>query len=152
MTFNVLITGASDYLGGTLLARWHASQLSGYDKLYAFIRKPEQAEIVQQKYGAEPIQISLEDEGAVQEEIVSKRINLAFFLIDSYNLQSQTSFIKALSALKTQTGLDVHFIYTSGTKQFSSLSGAPNDQPRKTQTRSFTTSRRPQRPQWKKCK
>lgn len=129
MTTNILITGASGYLGGTLLARWRASQPSGYEKLYALVRKPEQAEAVRRLYDAEPIQISLEDEEAVQKEILSKKINIIFFLIDAYSLQSQTSFIKALSALKIQTGVDVHFIYGSGTKQFSSLSGAPNDRP-----------------------
>ncbi|KAF5575640.1 nad dependent epimerase dehydratase family [Fusarium pseudocircinatum] len=126
---NILITGASGYLGGTLLARWQSAQISGYGKLYALIRKPEQAEAVTKLYGAEPVLVSLEDEDAVQELIISKRINLVFFLIDAYSLQSQISFIKALSVLKAQTGMDTHFIYTSGTKQFSSLSGLPNKRP-----------------------
>ncbi|KAM6522997.1 hypothetical protein FALCPG4_012602 [Fusarium falciforme] len=126
---NILITGASGYLGGTLLARWHSAQISGYEKLFALVRKPEQAEAVKKLYDAEPVQVSLEDEDAVREVIVSKRINLIFFLIDAYSLQSQTSFIKALSALKAQTGTDTHFIYASGTKQFSSLSGLPNERP-----------------------
>ncbi|KAF5231752.1 hypothetical protein FANTH_13274 [Fusarium anthophilum] len=35
---NILITGASGYLGGTLLARWQSAQILGYEKLYALIR------------------------------------------------------------------------------------------------------------------
>ncbi|KAF5554253.1 elongation factor 2 [Fusarium mexicanum] len=55
---NILITGASGYLGGTLLARWQSAQISGYEKLYALIRKPEQAETVKKLYGAEPVQVA----------------------------------------------------------------------------------------------
>ncbi|KAK9859409.1 NAD(P)-binding protein [Penicillium brevicompactum] len=48
-------------------------------------------------------------------------------MIDAYYLKHQIHFIKALAEAKKRTGQETHFIYTTGTKQFSSLAGSPMD-------------------------
>jgi thioester reductase-like protein len=114
MTHRVLITGASGYLGGTLLARWKSADLPPYDKLFASVRTEEQAEGVKQ-YGATPLNFSMRDEKAIHDVVVDNGITVVFFLIDAMNSTSQCYFIKALAEVKETTGRDVHFLHVSAT-------------------------------------
>ncbi|EXF79317.1 hypothetical protein CFIO01_02052 [Colletotrichum fioriniae PJ7] len=125
---NILITGASGYLGGTLLARWASAGLTGYDRLFALVRTDAQREQIK-KYGAEPLTFSSRDEQAVRDAVVQNRITIVFYLIDAFESVGQENFIKALGEVKSQTGLDVHLLHTSGAKIFSGLAGAPTDSP-----------------------
>ncbi|KAK7730350.1 hypothetical protein SLS53_009050 [Cytospora paraplurivora] len=108
----ILITGASGYLGGTLLARWKDAGLPPFDKLYALVRTDAQATAVQQ-YGAEPLRLDLEDEKAVRESIADKKITIVYFLIDAIKSQAQVFLIRALAQVKNATGSDVHFLHKS---------------------------------------
>ncbi|KAF4470248.1 nad dependent epimerase dehydratase family, partial [Fusarium albosuccineum] len=126
MSHNVLITGASGYLGGDLLAGLSDAKLPTFGKLYALVRTPEQAKAVQQ-YGAEPLTLDVTDGDAIRDAIVSKKITIVFFLINSFKSVSQELFIKALGEVKKKIGSEVHFLHTSGAKMFSSHAGAPAD-------------------------
>jgi uncharacterized protein YbjT (DUF2867 family) len=114
MTQRILITGASGYLGGTLLARWKSADLPPYDKLFASVRTEEQAESVKQ-YGATPLNFSMRDEKAIHDAVVDNDITVVFFLIDAMNSTSQCYFISALAEVKETTGRDVHFLHVSAT-------------------------------------
>lgn len=109
---NILITGASGYLGGTLLARWGEACLPSYDKLFALVRTDAQAESVKE-YGAEPLTLNVKDEAAVRKALVDNTITIVFFLIDAINVEAQVYFIQALAEVKKVTGLDVHFLHVS---------------------------------------
>lgn len=148
MSHRILITGASGYLGGTLLARWADAKLPPYDALFALVRNEKQAHAVQQ-YGAQPLTFDVKDEAAVLQAVVTNGITIVYFLIDALHSQSQQFFIKALGEVKKATGNDVHFLHvrqglsdieiemkhrtntcqTSGAKIFSDHAGAPTDKP-----------------------
>ncbi|KAL1869343.1 hypothetical protein Daus18300_005555 [Diaporthe australafricana] len=124
----ILITGASGYLGGTLLARWKDAGLPTYDKLYALVRTDAQAEAVE-RYGAEPLTFDAKDEAAVWEGVVDNKITIVYYLIDPAKSDAQVNFIKALAEVKRMTGQEVHILHTTGAKLFSSHAGAPTDAP-----------------------
>ncbi|KAK4941019.1 hypothetical protein LTR10_018939 [Elasticomyces elasticus] len=129
MSHRILITGASGYLGGTILARWNTVALPTLDKLFALVRTDDQATAVSQLYGAEPLQFNVKNEAAVRDAIVSNKISIVFFLIDAATVEAQVLFITALAEVKKLTGLDVHFLHTSGAKLFSNHAGTPHDKP-----------------------
>lgn len=112
MSHRILVTGASGYLGGSLLARWADASLPAYDRLYALVRTDAQAEAVKQ-YSAEPIRFDATDEAAVREAIVGNKITVVYFLIDALKRDQQGHFIKALAEVKKSTGTDVHFLHVS---------------------------------------
>jgi nucleoside-diphosphate-sugar epimerase len=126
MTRSILITGASGYLGGSLLAQLSRTKLPTHDKLYALVRTDRQAEQVKE-YGAEPLTLDFEDESAIIKSVVDSKISIIFFLIDALNSKYQVPLIKGLGELKKQTGQDVHFLHTSGAKIFSEHAGLPTD-------------------------
>jgi nucleoside-diphosphate-sugar epimerase len=126
MSHSILITGASGYLGGSLLAQLSLTKLPPHKALYALIRSDQQAEQVK-RYGAEPFNLDLEDESAVIKSIVDAKISIIFFLVDAVNSTFQLPLIKALGKLKKQNVQDVHFLHTSGAKMFSEHAGLPTD-------------------------
>ncbi|KAH6873823.1 hypothetical protein B0T10DRAFT_522396 [Thelonectria olida] len=125
---NILLTGASGYLGGTLLDHLATTNLPPHGKIYALVRNVKQAEAVK-KYSAEPLLFDPYDKAAVEKHIFSGQISIVFWLIDALGSTAQPYFIEALSKLKQQIGHPVHFLHTSGAKIFSSLAGAVTDQP-----------------------
>ncbi|KAB8204132.1 NAD(P)-binding protein [Aspergillus parasiticus] len=128
MPHNILITGGSGYLGGTLLAAWANAKINDYGKLFALVRTEKQAESVKKLYGAEPVTCSLQPDD-VRELLVGNHITIVLYLIDAYSSRHQVSFIRALSEIKKATGQETHFIYTTGTKQFSDMAGLLTKEP-----------------------
>jgi nucleoside-diphosphate-sugar epimerase len=129
MSHNILITGASGYLGGSLLARWNQASLPPYQKLYALVRTDEQAKAVKELYGAESVQIDQSNESDIKQAIISRDISIIYWLISASEPRVPKIMIHALSEVKKHTGKDVHFIFTSGAKVFSGFTGHPTDRP-----------------------
>ncbi|GKZ20540.1 hypothetical protein AbraIFM66951_005865 [Aspergillus brasiliensis] len=127
MSHNILITGASGYLGGTVLNRWKSANLPPYTHLYALVRSEDQAEKVKQ-YGAEPLLADFNDQKRIAAKIVDLSITIIYFLIDAYTAKHQLNMISALAKVKDKTGQQVHFLHTTGTKQFSQHAGMPTDE------------------------
>ncbi|RAL13349.1 NAD(P)-binding protein [Aspergillus homomorphus CBS 101889] len=128
MSHNILITGASGYLGGTILARWSNAKLPPHNKLYALVKTDEQGEKVKQ-YGAEPLVANIRDHETMTQLIVDNNITIIYFLIDAFTGQHQPTLIRALGLVKQKTNLNVHFLQTTGAKLFSRHAGLPTDRP-----------------------
>lgn len=111
-THNILITGASGYLGGSLLARLKDAGLPAFNNLFALVRTDAQAEAVTQ-YGAQPLKLDVNDEAAVRAAVVDREITIVYYLIDPIYSTPQVHFIKALAEVKRLTGADVHFLHVS---------------------------------------
>lgn len=112
MSHRILLTGASGYLGGTLLTRLQSAQLPAYDKLYALVRTDSQANAVKE-YGAEPLTFDVKDESAIHKAVVDNQITIVLFMIDAMSATSQGHFIKALAEVKRSTGTETHFMHVS---------------------------------------
>ncbi|KAH7095522.1 hypothetical protein FB567DRAFT_31840 [Paraphoma chrysanthemicola] len=128
MSHSILLTGASGYLGGSLLTHLHIhrNDLPAHKAIYALVRTHEQAEAVQ-KFGVKPLFLNLKDEAAVTESIVDTKITIVYFLIDAIQSDAQLILLKALGKVKQETGQEVHFLHTSGAKIFSQHAGFPTD-------------------------
>ncbi|KAH7007205.1 hypothetical protein EDB80DRAFT_751878 [Ilyonectria destructans] len=125
-TRNILITGASGYLGGTVVAQLSGANLPSHGKIFALVRNDSQAKAVK-TYGLEAITFDPYDMIAVEENIIRHQISIVYWLIDASSSAAQQHFIGALSKLKQETGQSVHFLHTSGAKIFSGLAGTPTD-------------------------
>lgn len=109
---NILVTGVSGYLGGTLLHRLKSAELPAYNTLYALVRTEAQAQAVNQ-YGAEPLKFDSYNAEAVEEAVLKYKINIVFVLHDAIKSGARVNFIKALSGLKEKNGTEVHLLHVS---------------------------------------
>ena len=126
MSHSILITGASGYLGGSLLAQLAHANLPPYKKLYALARSEEQAESIR-RYQVEPLNLDLRDQERVVKSIIDAKITIIYFLVDAIKSDFQIPMIQALGEVRKQTGQVVHFLHTTGAKIFSQHAGLPTD-------------------------
>ncbi|GAM83852.1 hypothetical protein ANO11243_018420 [Dothideomycetidae sp. 11243] len=110
MAHRILLTGASGYLGGTILAQLKTAGLPQYDRMYALVRTEEQSKAVRE-YGAEQIAIDITEGEAIRRAVVEAGISVIIFTIDSRTFDAQRHFIDALAKVKKARGIDVHFIH-----------------------------------------
>lgn len=118
----VIITGASGYIGGSVLSLIQSRQLVQADQIYAVVRKDEhEAEV--RKCGANPLRIDIDDQTQVERALVDNEINIVIHFASVLDWNPVHNFLLALQKVNEATGKAVHLIHTSGARIFSSLSG-----------------------------
>lgn len=105
MAPNILLTGVSGYLGGTLLNEWKTSGPGNHGEISALIRNDEQAKEVA-VYSVESLVISPKDEVSIVKALVDREITIVYYLIGSYWLESQFTSSKGSHyvAVRVQLG------------------------------------------------
>jgi nucleoside-diphosphate-sugar epimerase len=147
---SILLTGASGYLGGTILSQLlnpsggkAILSRSAYNKIYCLVRNDAQADLLKKWVEASSSKQGGEEDGGGIEPIVldylnvdeaervlrEKEITVVFYLIDAFSDKGQRSLIEALGKVRSSAGGDVHFLHTTGAKIFSSHTGTPTDRP-----------------------
>jgi uncharacterized protein YdaL len=71
----------------------------------------------------------INDHDDLAKKIVDLNITIIYFLTDAYTAKHQPAMIEALGQVKRNTGHEVHFLHTTGAKQFSRHAGIPTDAP-----------------------
>lgn len=66
---NILITGASGYLGGNILAQLPEANLRRYGTVYALVRSEKHASAVREM-GFSPLQFDVDDAAALEANVV----------------------------------------------------------------------------------
>jgi hypothetical protein len=128
MSRNILITGGSGYIGGSLLAELKSTpNLPSHGTIYTLVRNDDQAAKVHSHYNAKPLKLDLEDQSEITATLLDKQISVVFFMINAFNADAQVKFIEALAAAKDRHGIETHFLHTTGAKLFSSFTGHPTD-------------------------
>lgn len=108
MARNILLTGVSGYLGGSLLA--HVQEAGSNGTIFALVRTSAQADEVR-RYGATPLSFNPNDENAVAEAITGKKISVVFYLIGCDKYDNQGHFLAALAKHQDFTGETTHFLF-----------------------------------------
>ncbi|KAK0458021.1 NAD-P-binding protein [Desarmillaria tabescens] len=115
----LLITGASGYLGGTLL-----NDLINIPnvEIYALVRTESQASAVR-SLGVRPVEFDLMNQTVIQKAVEELELTIVLHLADAFSFVPPEAFIRGLATVKQKTGENVHFVHTSGAKIFSSHTG-----------------------------
>lgn len=107
---NVLITGASGYLGSSFIHALGDAHLPAGVTIYASVRSAAHAKAVTEA-GLTPWVADIFDPAAIAAEVVDKQISVVFWLVDALKCDAQVAFIKALAEVKKTTGSEVHFLH-----------------------------------------
>ncbi|KIK66786.1 hypothetical protein GYMLUDRAFT_37908 [Collybiopsis luxurians FD-317 M1] len=122
----VLLTGASGYLGGSLLVHLlRKFNLESHNvSLYTLVRKPEQVVKVQELGGNVTVLVGdvLDAEG-MKKLIIDNSISIVIETVDARQFAVAQPCIEALAVVKDKLDVPVHFVHTSGAKMFSSHVG-----------------------------
>ncbi|PKS05277.1 hypothetical protein jhhlp_008649 [Lomentospora prolificans] len=118
----ILITGATGYIGGSVLTTLLTSEDAGIKSasISALVRKQEQADKLQQN-GVQPILFSGLDDTELLTKVASEH-DIVINTASAFHNRAAAAIIEGLARRKKDTGKEVHLVHTSRT---SSLGDQP---------------------------
>ncbi|KZP34385.1 NAD-P-binding protein [Athelia psychrophila] len=128
---NILITGATGYIGGTVLEELVATLPASADvKVFTTVRKEGQAKPIKARLPSVTVLLLdvVEDGEGVRRAIIDNAISVVVETVDAFRYSTAGNFLNALAEVKKASGLPVHFVHTSGAKLFSSHAGVDTSQ------------------------
>ncbi|KAH6956349.1 hypothetical protein DER45DRAFT_630930 [Fusarium avenaceum] len=130
-TRKVLLTGATGYIGGsvlnTILTSSHPSLKN--IQITALVRREEQANTLAE-LNITPVLFSTLDDTELLEQLASEH-DVVIHAANGYHIPSAKALIKGLAQRKARTGEAVHYVHNSGTSNFGDrpVSGAYTENP-----------------------
>ncbi|KAH7002285.1 hypothetical protein EDB80DRAFT_720351 [Ilyonectria destructans] len=120
----VLLTGATGYIGGSVLSTLLASSnpLIQDLSITALVRKQQQADVLEVR-GVKPVVFRDLDDVEHLTSVASEH-DVVIHTASGFHLGSALALISGLGARKKETGAGVHYIHTSGTWNFADSSPA----------------------------
>ncbi|CAG9988711.1 unnamed protein product [Clonostachys byssicola] len=112
MEKRVLLTGATGYVGGSVLANLLASPRLGQLSISALARDPERLKALEDKVSFVPFQ-GLDDTDAL--ESIASQFDVVIHCANGHHVQSPRAFIRGLAQRKRSLGGEPFYIHTSGT-------------------------------------
>ncbi|KAL5340220.1 hypothetical protein BJX70DRAFT_361835 [Aspergillus crustosus] len=111
----ILITGATGYIGGSVLTELLKSTnaLVKTGSISALVRGKDQAEVLS-THGVTPILFKSLDDLEYLEQVAAE-FDVIINSANAFHTKSAEAFIRGLAQRKEQTGNEVYFIHTSGT-------------------------------------
>ena len=105
---NLLLTGASGYIGGTLLNRL----ISDFPtiKIFALVRTDSQATAIT-GLGCVPVRAALDDAEALTACVVDNLVTIVVHAADAIRFAPAEAMMDGLAAVKLATGKRVHFFF-----------------------------------------
>ncbi|OQE23174.1 hypothetical protein PENSTE_c009G00603 [Penicillium steckii] len=116
---NILVTGASGYIGGSIVAEilGHKHDIFDAVRIHAAVRSPEQAESLS-KLDVNVVQFDLSDQAAVARYILLNDIDCIINNATSIDTNVVSNLILALGKQKDTTGKENFYIHTTGLSAF----------------------------------
>ncbi|KAH7230453.1 uncharacterized protein BKA55DRAFT_696386 [Fusarium redolens] len=115
-TQRILITGATGYVGGSVLTTILSNPSLATLPITALVRNQSQASILS-SLPITPLLFTNLDDTAFLAELASTH-DIVIHAANGYHIPSAQAFIRGLAQRKRQTGRDVHYIHNSGTSNF----------------------------------
>ncbi|KAL2789365.1 hypothetical protein BJX66DRAFT_326440 [Aspergillus keveii] len=113
LTTRFLVTGATGYIGGSVLTEILQSPPIANASVSALVRRADQAEILHE-HGVTPILFKgLDDLPALEE--IARDFDIVINCALASHTESAIAMIKGQARRRERTGKEVHFIHTSGT-------------------------------------
>ncbi|KAH9903079.1 NAD-P-binding protein [Cubamyces lactineus] len=116
---SIFITGATGYIGGTVLQRLFTHTNAANFDITTFVRNADKAKVLETQFGVKTVLGSFQDLDKLADLAANAQITINIASISSCdNVEATQAILRGLKQRHHKTGELPHFIHTSGTAEF----------------------------------